>query len=393
MYNLKRAIYYILFAAMIYIPSTILPCTSFVVFSNHIYYGMNFDWPDTEIRFCIDYFGDTKGFHFQFYKINHFSTTAGMNENGVFCSIQMMYPEVTSWETGGMNLWELFLYSMSNLASVSTLISNLDTNNIKINHIEGSTLHNILSDQYGNAFVIEVGETDNKITQVENGMLVMANFENYQFRNQNYNSVYGAGSDRYKAAYEYILNHKDNFTFNDGFETLERSIQPTGSVYPTQCSMLFDPAHNDVYFALRRDFSRIWKLSVDEGTVETYSGFETHQEFSIGSPGAISSSQLLEAAPVDDGTASIPDHPDLCQNYPNPFNPSTTIHYHIPRSGQVNLRICNLAGQTIETLVSGFKRAGDYETIWRPENLPGGIYLYWLKAGEYRVTKKLIFCK
>ena len=91
----------------------------------------------------------------------------------------------------------------------------------------------------------------------------------------------------------------------------------------------------------------------------------------------------------------------LDQNYPNPFYIETTIKYYIPRSGIVVLKIYNLSGQEIKTLVNGSKTAGEHSITWRPEGLPGGMYYYRLQAAEpspmagqgYSEAKKLILQK
>ena len=83
----------------------------------------------------------------------------------------------------------------------------------------------------------------------------------------------------------------------------------------------------------------------------------------------------------------------LSQNYPNPFNPSTTIKYTLSKSSIIALKIYNLAGQEIETLVEGFRHAGEHELKWEAEGLPSGIYFYRLQEGEFSETKKLILQK
>jgi len=80
----------------------------------------------------------------------------------------------------------------------------------------------------------------------------------------------------------------------------------------------------------------------------------------------------------------------LYQNYPNPFNPSTKIRFSLPKSGFVTLKIYNLLGKELETLVKEYKQASDYEVNWNAKNQPSGIYLYRLQAGEFIETKKLI---
>ena len=83
----------------------------------------------------------------------------------------------------------------------------------------------------------------------------------------------------------------------------------------------------------------------------------------------------------------------LVQNYPNPFNPFTTIRYVIPKAAHVQLKIFNLAGQELATLVNGKKQAGEYKVLWNSGNISSGIYVCQLKAGQVVKTRKLLLVK
>jgi len=83
----------------------------------------------------------------------------------------------------------------------------------------------------------------------------------------------------------------------------------------------------------------------------------------------------------------------LEQNYPNPFNPYTSISYSIPNSSNVTIRIFDILGSELETLVSEKKQAGTYKVTWNAESLPSGIYFYQLKAGSFVETKKMVLMK
>ena len=88
----------------------------------------------------------------------------------------------------------------------------------------------------------------------------------------------------------------------------------------------------------------------------------------------------------------------LEQNYPNPFNPSTKIKFKIPGQARndntmVTLKIFDVLGNEITTLVSEQKPAGTYEVEFNGNNLPSGIYFYQLKAGSFVETKKMVLIK
>jgi hypothetical protein len=89
----------------------------------------------------------------------------------------------------------------------------------------------------------------------------------------------------------------------------------------------------------------------------------------------------------------------LSQNYPNPFNPSTVIRYGLPGASNVKIKIYNLIGQEIQSLVNETQSAGYHEVTWNASNKASGIYLYTIDAaptdgkGNFRSAKKLILLK
>jgi len=98
---------------------------------------------------------------------------------------------------------------------------------------------------------------------------------------------------------------------------------------------------------------------------------------------------------VDDKLNLIPTEYKLEQNYPNPFNPSTKISYQLPVSGNVTLKVFDVLGREVATLVDEYRDAGSYNLEFRIENLElsSGIYFYQLKAGEFVETKKMLLIK
>jgi photosystem II stability/assembly factor-like uncharacterized protein len=83
----------------------------------------------------------------------------------------------------------------------------------------------------------------------------------------------------------------------------------------------------------------------------------------------------------------------LCQNYPNPFNPSTIIKYSLPTESKVTIKIFNLLGQEIKTLVNRTESAGDHQITFNAGNLSSGIYLYRIQAGDFIQTRKMVLLK
>ena len=83
----------------------------------------------------------------------------------------------------------------------------------------------------------------------------------------------------------------------------------------------------------------------------------------------------------------------LFQNYPNPFNPSTKISWQSPVGSWQTLKIYDVLGNEVATLVNEYKPAGKYEVEWDASNYPSGVYFYQLNSGSYIGTKKMILLK
>jgi photosystem II stability/assembly factor-like uncharacterized protein len=92
---------------------------------------------------------------------------------------------------------------------------------------------------------------------------------------------------------------------------------------------------------------------------------------------------------------NIPTEFQLSQNYPNPFNPVTVISYQLPVGSHVQLKVYDIIGREVTTLVNEFKPPGSYNSQFSILNfpLPSGIYFYTLKAGDYISTKKMVLLK
>ncbi|MDP2302305.1 MAG: T9SS type A sorting domain-containing protein [Ignavibacteria bacterium] len=114
---------------------------------------------------------------------------------------------------------------------------------------------------------------------------------------------------------------------------------------------------------------------------------------------SIFSSLISKSSNFFDGTTGIesekllPTQFQLSQNYPNPFNPSTVISYQLPAFSHVVLKVYDLLGNEIVTLVNEEKAAGKYSIVFNSDGLASGLYFYTLKSGSFSSTKKMIFIK
>ncbi|HDZ12567.1 MAG TPA: T9SS type A sorting domain-containing protein [Bacteroidetes bacterium] len=96
---------------------------------------------------------------------------------------------------------------------------------------------------------------------------------------------------------------------------------------------------------------------------------------------------------VSENPAPIAVDYSLQQNYPNPFNPETSIRYSLKEQSRVILKIYNLKGETVATLVDGVVSAGLHDVNWNAANMPSGVYLYKLKTAKFSQTKKMLLVK
>lgn len=183
-------------------------------------------------------------------------------------------------------------------------------------------------------------------------------------------------------------------------DTLYSVIFDSVSTYDT---LTFDWAYA-VYLSTFSDSLDV-NISVDGGNTFTNifrkGGYQLASAISTTFPFAPVNAQqwrtfrysLSDVIPPDNPQNILPDNFSLEQNYPNPFNPATTIAYKLPKNSLVTIKIYDLSGRLISTLVNENKTAGTYETRFNASGLSSGVYLYEMKAGDFKETRKLVFLK
>ncbi len=164
-------------------------------------------------------------------------------------------------------------------------------------------------------------------------------------------------------------NYEIELEFNSGTQ-LGRFNNPNISL-PTNSSHTFLPNWNDL------------------------SGSSLKILLDLGNDGTIDDTiTVINTVDVDDqGLLLHPSEYNLAQNYPNPFNPTTTIRYSVPKNSLVTLKVYDILGNEITTLVNEEKTIGTFEVKFDASGLASGIYFYQLKADNYSNTKKLILMK
>jgi len=92
-------------------------------------------------------------------------------------------------------------------------------------------------------------------------------------------------------------------------------------------------------------------------------------------------------------TVSRPDKYELTQNYPNPFNPTTKIEFVLPADEKVTMKVYDMLGREVKTLISEFLPAGHHDVEFNASNLASGTYIYVLSTPKYRQIKKMMLIK
>ncbi len=154
-------------------------------------------------------------------------------------------------------------------------------------------------------------------------------------------------------------------------ETIQWSVLGSGSS--------FSFVQNDVIESIS---GQVIVDKISDGNNNILSGFFSNPD-----------AQSTNVTSADETNPIVIKNYTLFQNYPNPFNPSTKISYALPQNSFVELKVFNLLGQEIATLVNEQKPVGNYEVNFDASNLPSGVYIYKMKAGEYVQTKKMVLLK
>ncbi len=166
---------------------------------------------------------------------------------------------------------------------------------------------------------------------------------------------------------------------NYGFEILRQACLPEGKAQNDRWSLLgFVEGHGNSNSPKEYSF-------VDESV---FPGFYQYRLKQIDTDGSFAYSEIIE---IQFGV--VPTKYVLEQNYPNPFNPSTVISYSIPTASNVSVKVFDVLGNLITTLVNQNQEAGNYKINFNAGELSNGIYFYKIQAGIFIAVKKMLLLK
>ena len=180
----------------------------------------------------------------------------------------------------------------------------------------------------------------------------------------------------------YDLSLVDNYI--DGFHEIPNAVI---DVYKSD----LNESHLSAYEWLgstTTDANGIFSFEITDPAIESFSLTATS---GTGNTSEFASLDLTTG--IEDENDKIPTEFSLNQNYPNPFNPSTTISYQLPTNAQVTLKVYNVLGDEVASLINEEKLEGSYLVNFNAAQLSSGIYFYQIKAGSFYETKKMILMK
>jgi len=197
------------------------------------------------------------------------------------------------------------------------------------------------------------------------------------------NSILGEGTPYISPDQDFLIydaTRPDGFGLHDIYVTFRKT---DGSwTIPTNMGNRINGSHEDIFPKVTPDGKFLFFNSAKQGDF----GYNAYW---------VSTDVINKLNPFlsVDENINFPERFYLYQKYPNPFNPSTTIKYSVTNLSKVILKVYDILGKEKETLVNEEKPSGTYELTWNAANLPGGVYFYQLKAGDFTSTKKILLVK
>jgi len=249
-------------------------CTSFAVYGQEkTIYGMNFDTNEIDLKLKVNCYNDKSIFYFSGLLDNIYRDIAGVNSDGLFiCTQAVEYsqgfkPSCNENDWFAFDIYDEALKKTKKAPEFFEILNNRVIVFPRNPLFPDLGLHTIIADKTGNAFILEEGSDTNIISRSNNDFIIMTNFSNGDFKETNYDKVYGCGADRYICAHEYIDNNIHRFGINEAFEVLRKTSQED-----TLCSIVFEPLKNEVYISFKKDLSKRWKISITEKTIQSLDG-------------------------------------------------------------------------------------------------------------------------
>jgi hypothetical protein len=268
-------------------------CTSFAVYSRKPVYGMNFDFPDVELKFEIQPAEGGDVLYMCFFWDGQYRKVAGVNSAGLFAAAQILVAQFEiELQPGEVTItpYELFTNALETGRQIDDVINILGDRRLAYNTLRKG--HQLYAGMNGKTCVVEPGPKSNRIYTFSGCNTVLTNnlFERQQVRAMA--AMQRLGVDRFQIAQQVIDARRANFTIADGFELLRRTQMVRGR-FTTQCSIVVDPAESSVYLSLKRDFQQLWRFDLSKRSVQTFQDRDEPSRHSIPAGGITSADLAL----------------------------------------------------------------------------------------------------
>ncbi len=259
-------------------------CTSFALYADQTYIGMNFDISDRPIKLSLK--GSTQ-FLVQQKDGDRFYPAFGINKRGAFMNLLMVAPtEAGTYQRrkGCIHIMRLFEEVLDGAVAPEALDARLrDTTIVNVPQV---SVHSLVSGPRRAAQVVAPGRRTVRLGDTAPDFLALTNFPLSDVIGQDDAHVAGDGADRYQTCCRMLLERKGNFSVDDGFAILRATMQTAGD-FPTQFSMIALPEHEQVYFVLGRKFEQRLLFSFADNVIRTADGFESQRAWTLDSKGIL----------------------------------------------------------------------------------------------------------
>ncbi|HPE68857.1 MAG TPA: hypothetical protein P5560_09160 [Thermotogota bacterium] len=259
----------------------VLGCSSFMVNTDRVWIGSNFDYPN-ELEYRVAFFASQMGhayFAIQFSRLgNLYYTALGMNDQGYFANLQNVPTRVLENMVPGkenLPIQDFLLYQLSFFSEVSQTREALEE--YRLVNFPGYASHTMAVDAKGDALIVEPGFEDNQFFRFEGDYWLMTNFYMADLARDR---LYYQYDRRFNNMEKKIQEYKEEMDLEKAFAILSAAFQ-----FETQISSVYDPQSGEVFFALHRNLDKIFKLRLQDGTLQTFQGFRTQREITLSSSG------------------------------------------------------------------------------------------------------------
>lgn len=260
-------------------------CTSFAITSTKTIIGMNYDGTN-EIKILLK---EDNQFLILLKIDGQFFPSFGINKSGTFMNTLMVNPNEEGKYRRGKNvihMMKFFEQVMGETVKFHDLKGFLEINTIV--NVPNFSVHSMIGGKNGDTYIVEPGSKNFQSNSLNDGVAVLTNFPICDCVCENYKEAKGIGEERYKKAYSMILDRKETFNIQDGFEVLKETMQHSGE-YPTKLSMVSILEDKEIYFTINGDFNKVFKFSFEDKNITTNSGFEKRNSTILSKKGIFAS--------------------------------------------------------------------------------------------------------